>query len=352
MTPVFTVLSRRDYFLQLATDINAAKAGDNIRLMTMMFEPEMPEVRPVIQALNNAAKRGARVHLITDAMPFLLGDGITPGPLLFSRTMPKTLKQPFALRRDVLESLRHCGGTFTVINQPTRFPHNPLARRSHIKIALINDIVYTGGCNLANINHVDLMVRWQDPQTAKWLASLSDSIGTMQNVRKAMHDTDATFVINKHMKLFIDSGVPRQSLILEQALALIDSADEFITISCQYFPNTVVAKKLRTAHARGVKVKIIFNSLKQHSLLNKVIVGGTLRFEKLRLPASFFDDMLPDDHDYIHAKLLATDKGTMVGSHNYVPLGVQFGTAEIALFSTDHSFTDSTITTLKKQLKY
>lgn len=351
MIPSFTIFSRQDYFKQLAKDIAATKPGDTVRLMTMAFKPHKPEIRPIMAALNKAARRGVKVHLIVDAMPFLLSDGIAPGPLLFSQRFPKTLKPLFASRLEALETLRHHGGHYTIINKPTKFPHNPLARRSHIKVALINDIVYTGGCNLSNVNHIDLMVRWHDPKTVAILMNFTDTVIATQNVREAMHDTDTSFAINSHTQLLIDSGVPNQSLILKEALALIDSAREFITISCQYFPNTIVAKKLQAAHKRGVTVRIIFNSPNQHRLLNKLIVKSTLRLEKLRLSAPLFADMLPADHRYIHAKLLATDKGAIVGSHNFVPLGVQFGTAEIALASTDDEFTKQAITALFLQIK-
>lgn len=350
MKSSFTILSRSKYFLQLAHDINATQAGDTVRLMTMAFRPEKPEIQPIIAALNDAASRGVDVHLITDAMPFLLGNSFAKGPLLFSRSISKHLKQPFALRRDTLETLHTHGGQYTIINKPTKFPHNPLARRSHIKLALINDIVYTGGCNLSDIDHIDLMVRWHDQKTAAWLMDFTDTVIASQNVRSAMHGTDTTFTVNNQTKLLLDSGVPNQSLILEQALKLIDSADEFITISCQYFPNGIVAKKLQTAHKRGVTVKIIFNSTKQHNPFHKIVVGGTLRLEKLRLSAPLFADMLPPNHHYVHAKLLATDNGTMVGSHNYVPLGVKFGTAEIALLSSDPAFTIHAINALQQQI--
>ena len=45
--------------------------------------------------------------------------------------------------------------------------------------------------------------------------------------------------------------------------------------------------------------------------------------------------MLSASAPKLHAKLLATDQGVMIGSHNYVKFGVSVGTAEITLKSSD-----------------
>src|SRR5688572_832555 len=110
MKSSFTILSRSKYFLQLAHDINATQAGDTVRLMTMAFRPEIPEIQPTIAALNHAPSRGLDVHRSTDAMPFLLGNSLAKGPLLFSRSISKHLRHPFGLRRDTLETLQTHGG--------------------------------------------------------------------------------------------------------------------------------------------------------------------------------------------------------------------------------------------------
>jgi hypothetical protein len=70
--------------------------------------------------------------------------------------------------------------------------------------------------------------------------------------------------------------------------------------------------------------------------------------ESLRVPKGFFTEMLPRGGDTLHAKLLITDTGTMIGSHNYVAAGVLLGTAEIALLSRDKDFAKQALKTLKR----
>jgi hypothetical protein len=50
-------------------------------------------------------------------------------------------------------------------------------------------------------------------------------------------------------------------------------------------------------------------------------------------------------------KLIACDKGFMIGSHNYVRAGVSLGTAEIALKSPDALLAREAVKTLHTDLK-
>ena len=61
--------------------------------------------------------------------------------------------------------------------------------------------------------------------------------------------------------------------------------------------------------------------------------------ERMRnLPEHFFAGRLGKLVPKLHAKVLASEKAAIVGSHNYVIQGVNFGTAELALHSMDPAF--------------
>lgn len=347
----FTVYTRAQYYAQLVKHINATKTGDTVRLMTMGFRAEKPDIAPILHALTTAARRGVDVHLIVDAMTFLMGDHNTLGPLIAFKNLPRRLPPPFNARRNTLEALRSNGGNYSIINKPSRIFKNPLAGRSHLKLAIINDHIFTGGCNLTRLNHLDLMVHWQDQPTAKWLNTLVDKVIVHQNVRDALQEGDTSFKVDKDSSLLIDCGKPGQSIIFDAALRLIDSAEEHILITCQYFPNRRIAKHLQAAHDRGVIVKIIFNHSSTHRFPMNFGVAGALWQERQRLSPELFAHILPKGHPYLHAKLLATDQGTIIGSHNFVPTGVAFGTAEIALFKKDDIFTKYATSTLLSQVR-
>jgi hypothetical protein len=70
--------------------------------------------------------------------------------------------------------------------------------------------------------------------------------------------------------------------------------------------------------------------------------------ESLRVPSHFFEGMIAKKNTMLHAKLLATDAGAMIGSHNYVRAGVALGTAEIALLSYNSSFTSQALAAFER----
>jgi hypothetical protein len=72
--------------------------------------------------------------------------------------------------------------------------------------------------------------------------------------------------------------------------------------------------------------------------------------ERTHQPSALFDQQLHKDLPYLHAKLLATEQGAMIGSHNYVGVGVSFGTAELTLLRYDNQFAQSAVAHFHEQL--
>jgi phosphatidylserine/phosphatidylglycerophosphate/cardiolipin synthase-like enzyme len=196
-----------------------------------------------------------------------------------------------------------------------------------------------------------MMATWHSAKTADWLYSFGLEVAKTGNVRQAMHDDDVALPLDEYSTLLIDAGLPGHSIIMDKALALIDSAREYIVMSCQYYPNDKTARHLKRAHERGVRVRIVYNHPSAHPFPHNLLHGAVVRNERKRLPPQLFRDELPKGHPYIHAKLLATDAGVLVGSHNYVLAGVHFGTAEIALLRRDPQFAREAITKLAGQIR-
>jgi hypothetical protein len=82
----------------------------------------------------------------------------------------------------------------------------------------------------------------------------------------------------------------------------------------------------------------------------KPVHHAVIRAEKLHRPRELFAHQLPKDLKRLHAKLLASEHGAFVGSHNYVTHGVNFGTAEIAIRRYDPAFALGTLEVLKQHL--
>lgn len=346
----FTFHTRAEYYEQLASMISQSVKGDRIAVATMSFKPNEPPIQRILQEMRAAAKRGVKVILLVDAFPFIISDKVLPGPLWFRRDMPKRLSGSFRKSMEPLNELMEANVEVAIINRPARAYTNPFASRSHIKFAVINDYVYIGGCNLTQVNHLDLMVGLIDSKMANWLVDFASAINRTKSVTEVLGRQDKRLRINSTNTLLIDVGMVNQSLILEKALSLIDAAQKDILITCQYFPNGITAHHLDMARKRGVKVTIIYNYPGRYPFPLSTMHHGALTYEKLMRHKTLFTGQLPINHDFLHAKLLITDQGTMLGSHNYVPAGVKFGTAEIALLSRDVTFGRQAKIALMKQL--
>lgn len=341
----YSFYSRPEYYQDLTARISNAKKGDRIAVATMGFKPSEPAVSVIMEALSSASQRGVTVRLMVDSYAFM------KGPLLFTQKMPRWLKWPLAKKFAALETLAANGGDYTITNRPSQRISFPFAGRSHMKFAVINERVYVGGCNLTETNQIDLMVSWQQPAIADRLFRLAADVRDTNNLAQALHNTDVTIPADNQSHILIDAGLKNQSLIFKTALQIIDEARNYIVLSCQYSPNSVTAQHLSRAVERGVTVRLIYNHPSKHTFPFNVLQTAVKYFEKRKNQASLFSYELPKNNDFLHAKLLATDQACIVGSHNYVQAGVSFGTAEIAVMSTDVNFAAQAIKAFDRQLK-
>jgi phosphatidylserine/phosphatidylglycerophosphate/cardiolipin synthase-like enzyme len=332
------LLDKREYLIDVTKKISAAKAGSRITLMSMTFEPaEEPLVSKLMAAACAAADRGAKITVLIDAHTFMVStkEHLT-GPLLTSRDTTKG-NRGYKTKMHVLETLREHGGRFVIINNPGRRFSNPFAGRSHIKLAVIDDDSYVGGCNLSQLQ-VDAMVHLAEPKVADWLYDFAGQVADIGSVREALLDSDQTFSIRDNESLLIDAGVPDQSLIYDETLQLIDNANEWIVFTCQFFPNGETVRRLAQALERGVHVYLFYNHPSKHAHVNKLAHHLVLLQERSKWPRDLFRRQIAKKGERLHAKIIATEKAALVGSHNMVPVGVHFGTAEIAFQRNDPDF--------------
>jgi phosphatidylserine/phosphatidylglycerophosphate/cardiolipin synthase-like enzyme len=342
--------TRPEYYDDLITRIDAAGQHDQIDLASMSFDPRKESVANLMEHLNAAARRGVDVRLMIDSYTFLGYAGLLPGPLFFYPRLTRVLWWPFRGFYKALQELEHSGGVVVLSNLPSRPFTNPLGGRSHIKFACVNDYAYTGGCNLDSDDSLDVMIGWKDKVTAEYLRGLITDVATKQTISQVLRGKDVVRELESKTDLLVDAGVAGQSKILDTSLKLIDEAEREILLTCQYFPNSVTAEHLLAAHQRGVKVRIIYNLARKHRFPYSIGHWIVERRLRRRLPQEFFADRLPAYRDYLHAKILVSEKASMIGSHNYIKPGVDLGTAEIAVLSTAPGFITATRSIVDKQL--
>jgi cardiolipin synthase len=335
--PKFTLYTRSQYFDDLLKRVADSKKGDKIIMMTMRFDPRMAVIDALTTAFCQAASRGVHVSLTVDAECLMQADGALPGPLLTGTSATVASRKPYGTILQRLEQLRLSGGEYHIVNKPKHGFSSPYAGRSHIKFALINDRIYIPSCNLDHDDFLDLAVAWEDPKTAAWLRNLHHKIINTGNVRQALKDTDQVHTVSDNVSLFVDSGVKRQSLIYQHALDLMNTAEKQLYMTCQYFPGERTGQTLYHALKRGVDVIVKYSPPSVHGKKQLAMIIYNQR-EALRLPPQLFIGRLPRSAPTLHAKLLASEQAALLGSHNFVPAGVNWGTAEIALLVRDPAF--------------
>lgn len=346
----FNFYTSREYYVELAEKIARTESGGRVVLMSLWLDARYTEIQNIIDAAGAAAKRGVKVTVILDAFTLLIKRGLIPGPAFFFGSDPAIVPEQFRERIAPLEGLRKAGVECVIIHQPKRPLANPFMGRSHIKFSVVDDEVFIGGCNLSEAHFLDIMVSWQDKKLAGWLENFAADVITSGKVSKAVAE-DLKIPIDSKTSLLLDSGRASQSIIFDEALKLIDRAQKTIFISYQYFPHGIIAEHLEKAHKRGVALQVVYNHYSKHHPPLDMVYGLTAWKARQQKSAPLFEGRLPKDHDYVHGKLIASEHEAIVGSHNYMPSGVKWGTAEIAMISHDPAFAKKATATLKSQIK-
>lgn len=327
----YQLASKMEYFRDLVQRIGNAKKGTRVAVATMSFEPHEPPIHNLIECLTAAARRGVEAYLVLDAYTFLVHDKrLWPGPLWSQTAIPAVIAEPFRSTLAALQAFKAAGGHYGITNVPQKPFRNPYSGRSHIKGAVIGNYIYIGGCNLDSPGYVDIMLGRTHKESADWVYDRFVQMCTSASTVATYGGVDQRQVFADGSEIIIDSGVPRQSAIYTRALQLIDSAKDAVYLTCQFFPGGPTAQHLLAAHKRGVDVRIVYSHPATHGSKQLFHVLHITR-ERMRLPADFFAEQQSASTPKLHAKVLIADGVSLIGSHNYVPQGVNFGTAEIAL---------------------
>jgi phosphatidylserine/phosphatidylglycerophosphate/cardiolipin synthase-like enzyme len=350
----FTFLNKVEYLEDLVKRINKTHQGDRVLVASMLLEPREEPIGRLLDALCAAADRGVMVGLMIDARC---------GPRFGNAPFSRRSRADFRAVHEALARLQSHGGRYAIVNESVGRLVNPFAGRSHIKVAIVNDEVYAGSANLAGMKHTELLVRWRDAKASDWLYQLMNDVIEKQSTELVFRGQDQELVLDDRTRLLLDAGKPKQSIIFENALRLIDEAKEWLVMTCQYFPAGVTIDHLLRAHQRGVKVQLYYNTpikltsgfYYDHPAgpgLRTLVHIMLLRRARGRLPAVFFEHELSKGASYLHAKLLASEQGAMIGSHNYIAAGVNFGTAELCLQRMDGDFSRRAVASLTKDMAH
>ena len=342
----FEFYSTEKYFRHLAESVSKTVNGDRVILTAMTFDPQDELIAILMEQMNLAAKRGVKVTIIIDSYTFISNGFSKIVPFVFSTR--QTHKNSPIIKS--LEQLKANGGNYTVLNKPKNPFRLIYSGRFHAKLAVINNRVYVGGCNLSDTSQIDMMIGWEDEPTANKLVDMCNRIIQPNYRQAAFNGQDQEIELSKTSSLIFDAGIKCQSTIMAKAFEIIDEAERSIYFACQYYPNSLTTRHLIKAAKRGVEVTILFNHPSQHSFPNSLIHRLVMQKQSWLSPSNLNLIKLPKNEHYMHAKLIATEKSAILGSHNYIVAGVNFGTTEIAVYDNNPDFSKAAIETVTNQI--
>lgn len=325
----FTILPPLEFIADVTAEFRQAKK--RIYLQAMEVEPGQITNHLLDLLVVGADKQlDARLHV--DYYSLLVQDGMFNYLPLLSPKKAERRKKRIGKRIAYFTALREKGVKLTFTNPPS-FPAKlfPVMGRNHIKIAIVDDVAWIGGINFhdENFKSIDSMVKLTDPTLVAEIVRLYLDIENRKILSdQKIHITDQT-------SLLIDGGKRGKSVILTEAIKLINNAQSSVRVITPIIPDTKLARALFSADKAGKKVEVISPHVKTLGGVYKplVLVNSIIfSLHPNRVPIHF-------KNRPIHAKILLVDeKHVLLGSHNLTTRGVAIGTQELAVVSSDPYF--------------
>lgn len=309
----------------------AKKAKKRIWIQTMFFEA-CKQTKPFEDVLIKASKKKLDVQLVIDwSGRRYAREKVNLYPFFpIKKRKRDKMRLISKQNKEMLKRFVDCGVKLLFANSPS-IKNNliPILRRSHSKIFVVDDMVWTGGINLSNVafSDIDFMIKFKNRNILKAIEKQFPHV-TKKPVRDYLID------LNTKYKLLVDNGRYNESIIYNQALKMIDQATKEIIFVSQYLPDGLLLRKLIKKAKDNVNI-IIMSSYKEHKVFTKfpyttLFKNFTTRTKKIN------NIKLVHCSKRVHAKLLQIDKKEAIfGSHNFTTTTVLVGTQEISIHSKD-----------------
>jgi len=199
--------------------------------------------------------------------------------------------------------------------------------RNHIKIYLVGDKSWIGGMNLTEEEfnkYEDFTVKITDPRITEAVAK--QFLQVNENKPKNDYEVKCT----ENTTLLVDSGKPKESIILDRVTETVNKAQKRVLLASQFRPEGKFLEALHRAHKRGLEFVCLQSDPKVDDIFAKILnLKNRLESGRYPIPVT----VLPGTK--IHAKLLIAGDTAFFGSHNFSYTGVKAGTEEMDIMSTE-----------------
>lgn len=293
------------------------KAKKRIIIASMLFVWG-ERTAPIFVMLASALARGVKVTILLDRYTKLTYlNGLKP-----VATRSKRLKQTFASLDDLVKK----GANVYAVGK-TAFP--PQKGRCHVKITVVDDRTFSfGGVNFYDQGFKlhDYMLDSTGAEMADCLEQLVDKIGASKS---ALHDGEVA--LSPDTSILFDGGRRKQSIIYQRAVELAAAAERAYYVS-HMAPSGLLARRLN-----GIAATFYFNRPEQMI----VPESWAQAFDQQRYrTTNSYRGKNPIHAKYILFVLKDGRKALISGSHNFSFRGVNYGTQEVALQTTNETLWD------------
>lgn len=317
----------------------AYKARERVWLQSMDFE--MGHAPWIIQlSLKTAAKRGIDTRLTIDEFAnALVNNRVGWIPKHGQANVEEEVTR--AADHDMFQSLEESGVKLTITNPKIAkiIPAKsfPFVGRNHMKMAIVDDIAWFGGVNVASdhFEKADFMVKLYEPEVVRGLVDIFEQVNDNKPAE------DYALKCNDDFTILVDSGKPFDSIIYGRAVDMVESARSSIMYISQLPPSGEILKQIMSQAAQGVQIDIITQSEK-HMNSNDIPFGLLMKYtyhafkKKIESLSNIRVHNFEGHHGKVHAKMLIIDgKTALWGSHNLSKSGVYAGTQEVGIVTTD-----------------
>ena len=325
----------------------AAMATRRVKGIVLQLESGS-DTDPIYDAMVAAQERGIEdVELVYDpASVAHVSRGDSEGNIRKDKVLrykgdKSVVEQAHADRQAMIKRLQGLG----IIAAPE--PGEKVSRQNHnhIKLFIVDDVAWIGSMNLRESDFAmsNAMIKITDPELVKQLARIYD-ISTQEKIAP-----NETIRVGESELLF-DGGNPKDSVIYEKAVEMIDSlqeGDEAVLIG-QYAPVKMMygqlLDKMRTKMDQGAKVKFL---MPPTEALHPV--GGAARLlqrgiDKREAQTPNMETTTLARKTHLKAMMVIRANGereVLFGSHNLTSWTVRIGNKELSIWSKDIEIVDS-----------
>lgn len=303
----------------------AKKAKNRIYLQSLLFEAGdvLAQCEPIFI---EKAKAGVDVHITLDSIyAQYVGDNLN---FIIEKVDPQESAKVKNATQKVINRWSAAGVKFTFTNKQKFIAKVlPIYRRNHIKIYVVDDIVWLGGVNSSDesIERIDFMVKFTDKIVVKDVAKQFYQV----DENRSKHDYT---IPSPPQTILVDAGYLGKSIIFDTATTMVTQSTKRVIFVSQFIPDGKLLTEILLAAAKGIAVTVITSPKDVFTHFPYNIPYQSFRAKMRQYP----NIKLFHQHKKVHAKLLIIDDMmALFGSHNLVQLGVLLGTEEIAVKTTD-----------------